>query len=67
MKRTSRRGGRERNIRPLPLPLQGMKVNAEDITHALEGYNDLLGRDESLLASKSYYQSAPRQVVAELV
>ena len=31
-------------------PLQGMKVNAEDITHALEGYNDLLGRDESLLA-----------------
>jgi hypothetical protein len=27
-----------------------MKVNAEDITHALEGYNDLLGRDESLLA-----------------
>ncbi len=49
-------------------PCKGMKVNAEDTTHALEGHNDLLGRDESLLASKSYYQSAPpRLVVAELV
>ena len=44
--------GPARYVIHLPLPLQGMKVNAnaEDITHALEGYNELLGRDESLLA-----------------